>query len=196
MWSLGFRIKNRKMGLGLEEEESSDGSKGQLDNCSSRLTEVLAMSVRRQPGEARWPIVVQLLSQVWLCVTPWTAARQASLSFTISRSLPKLMSIESVMPSNHFILCHPLFLLPSIFPNIWVFSNESRAQKALWDDQERNMVTRALGRGEVCVQSLSSLLGTRDHFLAPLWWGSSHPLNYASWGGGQGSTSSGIPFVF
>lgn len=52
------------MGLGLEEEESSDGSKGQLDSCSSRLTEVLAMSVRRQPGEARWPIVVQLLSQV------------------------------------------------------------------------------------------------------------------------------------
>ena len=52
------------MGLGLEEEESSDGSKGQLDSCSSRLTEVLAMSVRRQHGEARWPIVVQLLSQV------------------------------------------------------------------------------------------------------------------------------------
>ena len=64
MWSLGFRIKNRKIGLGLEEEESSDGSKGQLDSCSSHLIEVLAMSVRRQPGEARWPIVVQLLSQV------------------------------------------------------------------------------------------------------------------------------------
>ena len=129
MWSLGFRIKNRKMGLGLEEEESSDGSKGQLDSCSSRLTEVLAMSVRRQPGEARWPIVVQLLSQVWLCVTSWTAAHQASLSFTISRSLLKLMSIESVMPSNYFILCHPLFLLPSIFPQLqglfqWVKSQE------------------------------------------------------------------------
>ena len=57
--------------------------------------------------------------------TPWTAVRQASLSITNSRSLPKLMSIESVMPSNHFLLCHPLFLLPSIFPNIRVFSNES-----------------------------------------------------------------------
>ena len=57
--------------------------------------------------------------------TPWTAARQASLSFTISRSLLKLMSIESVMPSNHLILCCPLLFLPSIFPSIWVFSNES-----------------------------------------------------------------------
>ena len=66
---------------------------------------------------------VQLLSHVWLFVTPWTAARQASLSITNSRSLPKPMSIESVMPSNH--LCLPLLLLPSIFPSIRVFSNES-----------------------------------------------------------------------
>ena len=58
-------------------------------------------------------------------VTPWTAARQAPLSFTISWSLYKLMSIESVMPSNHFVLCHSLLLLPSIFPSIRVFSNES-----------------------------------------------------------------------
>ena len=57
--------------------------------------------------------------------TPWTAARQTSLSITSSRSLPKLMSIESVMPSNHLILCCPLLLLPSIFPSIRVFSNES-----------------------------------------------------------------------
>ena len=57
--------------------------------------------------------------------TPWTAARQASLSITNSWSLPKLMSIESVMPSNYLILCHPLLLLPSIFPRIRVFSNES-----------------------------------------------------------------------
>ena len=56
---------------------------------------------------------------------PWTAARQASLSITNSQSLFKLMSIESVMPSNHLILCHPLLLLPSIFPSIRVFSNES-----------------------------------------------------------------------
>ena len=58
-------------------------------------------------------------------MTPWTAAHQASLSFTVSHSLPKLMSVESVMPSNHLILCHPLPLLPSIFPSIRVFSNES-----------------------------------------------------------------------
>ena len=58
-------------------------------------------------------------------VTPWTAARQASLSITNSQSSLKLMSIELVMPSNHLILCHPLLLLPSIFPSIRVFSNES-----------------------------------------------------------------------
>ena len=67
---------------------------------------------------------VQLLSRVRLFVTPWTAAHQASLSITNSRSLPKPMSIESVMPSNHLILCRPL-LLPSICPSIKVFSNES-----------------------------------------------------------------------
>ena len=60
---------------------------------------------------------VQLLSHVWLFATPWTAACQASLSITISQSLLKLMSIESVMPSNHLILCCPLLLLPSVFPN-------------------------------------------------------------------------------
>ena len=68
---------------------------------------------------------VQSLSHVWLFATPWTAARQASLSITNSRSPPKPMSIVSVMPSNHLILCHPLLLLPSIFPSIKVFSNES-----------------------------------------------------------------------
>ena len=68
---------------------------------------------------------VQSLSCVRLFVTPWTAARQAFLSITNSQSLLKLMSIESVMPSNHLILCHPLLLLPSISPSIRVFSNES-----------------------------------------------------------------------
>ena len=68
---------------------------------------------------------VQSLSCVWLFVTPWIAARQASLSITNSWSPPKLMPIESVMPSKHLILCHPLLLLPSIFRNIRVFSNES-----------------------------------------------------------------------
>ena len=70
-------------------------------------------------------IVVQLLSCVQLFATPWTAACQASLSFTISWSLLKLMSIESVMPSNHLILCCPLLLLPSVFSSFRVFSNES-----------------------------------------------------------------------
>ena len=69
--------------------------------------------------------VVQLLSHVWFFVTPWTAACQVSLFFTISWSLLKLVSIESMMPSNHLLLCCPLFLLPSIFPRIRVFSNES-----------------------------------------------------------------------
>ena len=68
---------------------------------------------------------IQLLSCVQLFVTPWTTACQASLSITNSCSLLKLMSIESVMPSNHLILCHPLLLLPSILLNIRVFSNES-----------------------------------------------------------------------
>ena len=68
---------------------------------------------------------VQSLSRVWLFATPWTAAHQASLSITNSQSLLKLTSIQSVLPSNHLILCHPLLLLPSIFPSINIFSNES-----------------------------------------------------------------------
>ena len=66
-------------------------------------------------------VVVQLLGHVQLFVTPWTTAPQVSLSFAISWSLLKLMSIELVMPSNHLILCHPLLLLPSIFPSIRPF---------------------------------------------------------------------------
>ena len=82
------------------------------------------------PGSGRSPGVgnnssVQSLSHVWLFVTPWTAAHQPSLSITNSQSLLKLMSIESVMPPNHLILCHPLFLPPSIFASIRVFSKES-----------------------------------------------------------------------
>ena len=78
--------------------------------------------------EFSWPLLissVQSLSRVRFFATPWTAARQASLSVTNSRSSPKLMSIELVMPSNHLILCRPLLLLPSIFPSTRVFSNES-----------------------------------------------------------------------
>ena len=70
-------------------------------------------------------VVVQFPSHVQLFATPWTSACQGSLSLTISWSVPKFMSIESVVPSNHLILCHRLLLLPSIFPNITVFSNES-----------------------------------------------------------------------
>ena len=70
-------------------------------------------------------VSVWLLSCVQLFVTPWTAARQASLTFTISQSLPKFMSVESVIPSNHLVLYWPLLLLSSIFPIIRVFSNES-----------------------------------------------------------------------
>ena len=69
-------------------------------------------------------LLVQLLSRVGLVVTPWTIAHQASLSFTISWSVLKLMSFESMMPSNHLILCHPLLFLSSIFHSIRVFSNE------------------------------------------------------------------------
>ena len=81
-------------------------------------------------GEINWKIGIDIftlssVTQSCLFVTPWTAARQASLSITNSRSLLKLMSIESVMPSNHLILCCPLLLLPSVTPTIRVFSNES-----------------------------------------------------------------------
>ena len=78
------------------------------------------------PGRITWTVSsVQLLSRVQLFATPWTAAHQASLSIANSRRLLKLMSIKSVIASNHLILCHSLLLLPSIFPSIRVFSNES-----------------------------------------------------------------------
>ena len=80
---------------------------------------------RESPPGSPYTVVAQSLSRVRLFVTPWTAAPQAPPSFTISQSLLKLKSIESVMPSNHLILCHSLLLLPSIFPSIRVFSNES-----------------------------------------------------------------------
>ena len=69
--------------------------------------------------------LVKSVSRVWLLATPWTAAHRASLSFPISQNFLRLMSIDSVMPSNHLILCRPLLFLPSIFPSIRVFSNES-----------------------------------------------------------------------
>ena len=87
---------------------------------------------------------VQLLSHVWLFGIPWTAARQASLSITKSQSLLKLISIKSVMPSNHLMLCCPLLLPPSIFPNIRVFSNES----ALWKDSDAGKGWRQEEKGD------------------------------------------------
>ena len=75
-------------------------------------------------SESVSPVIVQLLNCVQFIATPWTAACQTSLSFTIALSLLKLKSIESVMPSNPLILCHPLLLLPSAFPSIGVFSND------------------------------------------------------------------------
>ena len=72
-----------------------------------------------------WFSSVQSVSRVWLFATPWTAARHSSLSITNSRSLLKLLSVKLVLPSNYLILCHPLLLLPSIFPSIRAFSNDS-----------------------------------------------------------------------
>ena len=84
------------------------------------VTSIYTLSI-----DQRHRVNVQLLSHVQLFATPWTTACQASLSITNSQRSPKLMSIESVMPSDHLILCRPLLLPPSIFPSIRVFSNES-----------------------------------------------------------------------
>ena len=91
---------------------------------------VIKLTEARSLEEKLWEILVQFsslrcLSRVWLFATPWTAARQASLSITNSRSPLKPMSIVSVMPSSYLILCRPFLLLPSIFPSIRVFSDES-----------------------------------------------------------------------
>ena len=92
----------------------------------SELGESLKIIFKNQKGNHGCVLSsFQLLSRVQLIVKPWTAARQASLSVTNSQSLLKLLSIKSVMPSNHLILCCPLLFLPSIFPSIRIFSNES-----------------------------------------------------------------------
>ena len=92
------------------------------------LSKVLSAAPQRSPpvpSPSDSLSSVQSLSRFWLFATPWSAAPRASLSITNSQSLLKLMPIKSVMPPNHFILCHPLLLLPSIFPSLRVFSNES-----------------------------------------------------------------------
>ena len=102
------------------------GKLGSLSEQRGRCCMVITAVRDRSPGLALSCISSDLsLSRVRLFATPWTVAHQASLSITSSQSLLKLMSIESLMPSNHLILCRPLPLLPSIFPTIRVFSNES-----------------------------------------------------------------------
>ena len=113
-------------------------------------------------------VIVQSLNHVQLFLTPWTAAYQASLSFTISQSLLKLMSIESVMLFNHLILCCSLFLLPSIFPTIRVFSNEL-ALHIRWpkywsfsispSNEYLGLISFRMDWSEVCCHAYHQLLG-------------------------------------
>ena len=103
--------------------------KDDIDSLKNLFTEKKKPNFRKKIGMVTNIKVIQFssvqaLSPVFLFVTPWTAARQASLSIISSLSLLKLMSIELVRPSNHLILCHPLLLLPSLFPSIRAFSNE------------------------------------------------------------------------
>ena len=91
----------------------------------SRIQNCIALGSRAHTFIHNTTSSIQSLSHVWFFVIQWTAARQASLSITNSQSLLKLTSMESVMPSNRLILCHPLLFLPSVFPSIRVFSNES-----------------------------------------------------------------------
>ena len=97
-----------------------------LDPGQTSWESLLSFFLTWEWGELKRPpeAVVQLPSCVWLFGIPWTATCQTSLSLTISRSLPKFTAIESVMPCGHFIFCHPLLILHSIFPSIRVFSNE------------------------------------------------------------------------
>ena len=111
-------------------------------------------------------VVAQSLSHVRLFATPWTAARQASLSITNSQSLLKLMSIESVMPSNHLILCRPL-LLPSVFPSIRVFSSElalhGRGPKYRGMGEPLRRGTQGTVRSDYCQYPPCSRPHLRDH---------------------------------
>jgi len=103
----------------------TQGSNPGLPHCRRILYQLSHKGNSSSPHSVLQFRSAQSLSRVRLFATPWTAANQASLSITNSRSLLKLMSIESVMPSNHLLLCRPLLLPPSIFPSIRIFSNES-----------------------------------------------------------------------
>ena len=118
----------RKMSIQIIDPFSISVATDYVDhNQLCRSQQTVENSLRY--GNTRPPSIqfssVQLFSRIWLFVTPWIAAHQASLSITISQSLLKLMSIESGMPSSHLILCHPLLLLLPIPPSIRIFSNES-----------------------------------------------------------------------
>ena len=127
LWSIAHQAP---LSMGLYKQEYWSGlplpSPGDLPNLGIKSTS-LALKTDSLPSEPPGKLFssVQSLSHVQLFATPWTTACQASLSITNPRSLFKLMSIKSVMPSNHLILCHPFLLLPSIFPGIRVVSNDT-----------------------------------------------------------------------
>ena len=123
-------------------------------------------------GKTEWPfaqivVVFHLLRRIYLFAAPWTAALQASLSFTISQSLLKLMSIESVMPSNHLIPCRPLLLLPSIFPSFRVFSNESAKVLELQHQSFQWIFSWKMSKSDRVLFSLNGLW--LSHSLGKLW---------------------------
>ena len=119
----------------------------------------------QSPSNTEMAAIVQLFSRVWLFATPWTAARQASLSVTISRSLLKLMIIESMMPSNLLILCRTLLLLPLIFPSIRIFSDE--------------MAVGWIKFSNVVVQFLFNIRSV--YFQVNACFSSSHPRHLSPW---------------
>ena len=136
-WSVSYQTIAKRSEL-IQEKMSSNTEHGKksLDSREQELTYSLARTLSQvnwtcdlQYTHSRFRFrkegSVQLLRRVWLFVTRWTAAHQASLSITDSQSWLKLMSIELVMPSNNLILCRPFLLLPTIFPSIRVFSSES-----------------------------------------------------------------------
>ena len=115
-WRLIYLCSIFKVTQKMSEFETKFRPQGLKSTCSDSMHVHLPQASSQS---------VQSLIHVWLFMIPWTTACQASLSITNSQSLLKLMSIDSVMPSNHLILCHPLLLLPSIFPSIRVFFSES-----------------------------------------------------------------------
>ena len=119
---------------------------------------------------------VQSFSRVWLFVTPWSAACQASLSITNSQSLLKLMSIESVMPTNHLILFHPLLFLPSIFPSIRVFSKESVSKQLHLQNQSFQWLFRTAFFSPRLSRVFSNTTVQKHHFFSPQpsLWSNSH----------------------